>query len=132
MRWRRRGHPVHLGKPFQRYKSTGEWSRKEPRTREEWERGWHHIKSVFGDRDPSSLTLEDLSLWYNGDPSDPVAKGMLDRLGVREAHRAVKIWRALWQVASANKYCDKDRDPSAGIRRVTPRGRTQCWSEGEA
>jgi hypothetical protein len=124
--------PGSLGEAFQRYKSTGEWSRKEPRTREDWARGWQHIKDVFGDRAPSSLTLEDLSLWYNGDPNDEAVKGILQLLGVREAHRAVKIWRALWQVAASLHYCDKGKDPSAGIRRVTPRGRTQCWSEGEA
>lgn len=121
-----------LGHAFQRYRNTGEWSRKEPRTREDWERGWEHIKPVFGDCDPNLLTLENLSLWYSGDPTDPTVKGILDRLGVREAHRAVKIWRALWQVAASLNYCDKTKDPSAGIRRVTPRGRTQCWSEIEA
>jgi hypothetical protein len=120
-----------LGDALQRFKRTSEWTRKEPRTREDWERGWKHIKDVFGDRDPKSLTLEDLSLWYSGAPDDPDVKGILHELGIREAHRAVKIWRALWQVAAALKYCDKDKDPSAGIRRVTPRGRTERWSEGE-
>jgi hypothetical protein len=121
-----------LGDAFLRFKRTSEWTRKEPRTREDWERGWKHIKDVFGDRDPKSLTLEDLSLWYSGAPDDPDVKGILQRLGVREAHRVVKVWRALWQVSAANHYCNKDDDPSFGIRRVTPRGRNQRWSEGEA
>jgi hypothetical protein len=49
-------------------------------TREDWERGWSHIKGVFGDRDPDSLTLEDLSLCYNGDPDDPTVCRILYRL----------------------------------------------------
>jgi hypothetical protein len=41
-----------------RFKRTSEWTRKEPRTHEDWERGWKHIKDVFGDRDPKSLMPE--------------------------------------------------------------------------
>jgi hypothetical protein len=120
-----------VGEGFQRFRDTGEWQRKAPRTREDWERGWVYIKPIFGDRAPSDLTLEDLSLWYNGDPNDPSVKGLVDRAGIREAHRAVKVWRALWQVIASLQYCHPDRDPSFGIRRITPKGRSARWSEGE-
>jgi hypothetical protein len=30
------------------------------------------------------------------------------------------------------KYCDKDKDPSLGIRRKTPAARSDIWHEGEA
>jgi hypothetical protein len=33
--------------------------------------------------------------------------------GPREAHRALKIWRALWKVMAAFRLCGRDEDPSA-------------------
>jgi hypothetical protein len=56
---------------------------------------------------------------------------MLADIGIREAHRAMKIWRALWIVCGAFKLCDQKNDPSKGIRRVTPTGRSATWTEGE-
>jgi len=120
-----------LGEAFERFRSLGEWERKKPRTREDWERGWALIKPIFGDVRPAKVTLEDISLWYSGDPSDTEIKGVLTTVGVREAHRAVKIWRALWQVAAALGYCNSEKDPSFGIRRQTPAPREARWSEGE-
>lgn len=120
-----------IGEGFERFKDTGEWQSKKPRTREDWERGWKHIGPVFGDVAPKTITLEDLSLWYRGDPNDQEIKGLLDTLGVREAHRAMKVWRALWQVLAALQYCEAEKDPSFGIRRVTPKGRSAKWAEGE-
>jgi hypothetical protein len=122
-----------LGEAFERFRRTSEWSRKAPRTREDWDRGWNLIKPVFGAQDPKTVTLEDMSLWYAGDPDDPGVPHLLHPdpakggVGVREAHRAVKIWRALWQVAAALKYCNRDEDPSFGIRRKTPKGRSARW-----
>jgi hypothetical protein len=117
-----------IGDGFKRFKRLGEWSSKKPRTREDWERGWTYIKSIFGDRTPNSITLEDIDLWYHGDPDDPAIKGLLETVGVREAHRAMKIWRALWAVLAAMKLCDADKDPSFGIRRKTPKGRSARWA----
>jgi hypothetical protein len=91
-------------------------------TREEWERGWRRIEGVFDDCDPSTVTLEALDRWY---------ADMLVEIGVREAYRAMKIWRALWQVCGALRLCDPDNDPSWGVRRVTPEGRSATWTEGE-
>jgi hypothetical protein len=49
----------------------------------------------------------------------------------REAHRCIKIWRALWKVAAALKYCRKDDDPSSGIRNLEPEPRKDVWTDGE-
>jgi hypothetical protein len=94
-----------------------------PRTREDWERGWKHIEPFFADVAPVSVTLEHVDSWY---------AALFGKIGVREAHRAMKIWRALWRVAGSMKYCDKDKDPSLGIRRKTPIARSEIWHEGEA
>lgn len=75
-----------------------------------------------GDCAPSTVTLEALDSWY---------AAMLAGIGVREAHRAMKIWRALWIVCAAFKLCDAKDDPSKGVRRITPKGRSATWTEGE-
>jgi hypothetical protein len=113
-----------LGEAFERFRGTETWARKAPKTRQEWEAMWRlHIAPYFGDHPPTAATLDRIDKWY--------ALLLRDK-GVREAHRAMKIWRALWRVAGAMKYCDPDGDPSLGIRRKTPTPRSAVWSEGEA
>jgi hypothetical protein len=113
-----------LGEAFERFRKTDTWARKAPKTRQEWESMWRlHVAHYFGDHAPTAATLDRLDKWY--------ALLLRDK-GVREAHRAMKIWRALWRVAGAMKYCDPDKDPSLGIRRKTPTPRSAVWLEGEA
>jgi integrase len=115
--------PRSIGEAFRKYRRTEEWSRKAPRTREDWWRGWRRIKPVFGDCDPRTVDLADLSAWR---------KAVEDTVSLREAHRAMKIWRALWKVAAALGYCVRDADPSLGIRNTAAAGRSATWTEGEA
>ena len=104
-----------LGEAFERFRRTETWKTdKAHRTREDWERGWNHIAPIFGDLAPRTVTLEHIDAWYHA---------LKVMKSVAEAHRAMKIWRALWQVAAAMHYCSADQDPSFGIRRETPKGR---------
>jgi hypothetical protein len=104
--------PGSLGEAFARLRETENWKRKAPGTQVEWERTWKvSIDPVFGDVAP--------------------------KIGIRESHRALKIWRALWEqavvvfkTASGEPY--GDRDLSLGIRRKTPTPRNAPWKEGEA
>lgn len=114
--------PGSLGAAFDEVRRTRSWKEKKARTREDWERGWRYIAPVFGDVPPSKVAVAAIDSWY---------WTILADKGVREAHRAVKIWRALWQQAAAFRYCEKDKDPSFAIRRKTPQGRKFLWSEGE-
>jgi hypothetical protein len=114
--------PRSFGDAFRRYRGTAEWARKAPRTREDWWRGWRRIKPVFGDCDPRTVTLEDLSSWR---------QAIEDAVSLREAHRALKIWRALWKVGAALGCCIRDADPSLGVRNTAAAGRSESWSEGE-
>jgi hypothetical protein len=114
--------PRALGEAFCRYRRTHEWAAKAPRTREDWWRGWKRIKPVFGDCDPRTVTLEDVSDWR---------KAIEETVSLGEAHRALKIWRALWQVSASLQYCDKDRDPSGAVRNRAPAPRNAVWREGE-
>jgi hypothetical protein len=114
--------PRSLGEAFRRYRRTEEWASKAPRTREEWWRAWKRIKPIFGDVDPRTVTLEDMSAWR---------KTVEDAISLREAHRCLKIWRAMWKVAAALGYCVRDADPSLGVRNRAAPGRNLQWSEGE-
>lgn len=115
--------PRSLGDAFRRYRRTEEWARKAKRTREDWWRAWRRIKPIFADTDPRTVSLEDLSGWR---------KAIEDTVSLREAHRALKIWRALWKVSAALGYCLRDADPSLGVRNTAAEGRSATWSEGEA
>src|SRR6266480_7585652 len=88
--------PRSLGEAFRRYRRTNEWESKAPRTREDWWRCWRQIKPVFGDVNPRTVTLEDVSAWR---------KTIEETISLREAHRCLKIWRAMWKVAAAFGYC---------------------------
>jgi hypothetical protein len=111
-----------LGEAFRRYRRTDEWASKAPRTREDWFRGWRQIKPAFGDVDPRMVTLEKISAWR---------KTIEETISLREAHRCLKIWRAMWKVAAALGYCQRDADPSLGVRNRAAPGRKLQWSEGE-
>lgn len=130
-----------LGEGFARFRATGEWHKKAPRTREGWMRGWRYIEPVFGDVDPRTVALEDLDLWYNGDPLDAQIAGLVDPppagAGVSEAYLAMKYWRAIYAVLLTINRDDGQRyvignDPSLGIRRKEPKKREAIWVYDEA
>lgn len=111
-----------IGEAFDAYRATLEWSKKKPRTREDWERAWRYIGSTFGRVSPSAVTMPAISIWRQAIEED---------VSLREAHRAIKIWRALWRVMVAMKFA-AGQDPSLGVRNTEPKGRDATWSEGEA
>ncbi|MFG1223751.1 hypothetical protein [Xanthobacter wiegelii] len=115
--------PRSIGASFRDYRRTGEWKRKAARTREDWWRGWKRIKPVFGDLDPRSVRFADLSAW----------RAVIEEtVSLREAHRALKIWRALWKISAIQGYCIKDADPSLGVTNSAAQGRSEIWLEREA
>lgn len=111
-----------IGEAFTVYRATNEWAKKAVRTREDWERGWAYISPAFGDCSPSAVTMPLISEWR---------QAIEDDKSLREAHRALKIWRALWRVMVALRYATGG-DPSSAVRNTEPKGRSQTWSEGEA
>lgn len=114
--------PGSVGEAFDVYRGTNEWAKKALRTREDWERAWRYIGSTFGNVSPASVTMPAISIWR---------QNIEDDISLREAHRALKIWRALWRVMVALKYAAGD-DPSSAVRNTEPKGRSQTWNEGEA
>ena len=84
--------------------------------------GWRRIDPIFGDVNPRTISLGDLSRWRSH-----IARST----SLREAHRALKIWRALWKVVAAQGYCERNSDPSLAIRNEAPAPRQAIWTEGE-
>lgn len=112
-----------VGYAFERFRQTNEWAKKPERTREDWDRGWQYIEPVFGDLNPSVIAFEMLDGWYSK---------WCKVKGIGEAGRAMKTWRALYNVMAAMKLCPAGQDPSLAIRKTAVPGRTQTWTEGEA
>lgn len=114
--------PGSIGDVMQRYRKTHEWAAKAPRTREDWERGWKYIEPVFARHAPASATLEVVSEWRLAVETSK---------SLREAHRAMKIWRALWKVAAAMGFCAAGADPSLAVRNKEAKGRSSIYSQRE-
>lgn len=114
--------PGSVGDAFARYRRMQAWKNRPPRTREDWERGWAYIEPVFGDLPPAAITLEHLDEWYHR---------LLKKHGVDTAYRAMKTWRALYNVMAGMQLCAPKADPSLAIRRKNPKARHQTWNEGE-
>src|SRR5262249_17904078 len=112
-----------VGHAFRRYRRTpGAWAEKALATRNDWWRGWRRSKPGFADVDPSTITPELIGEWY---------EAIRKAAGLSEAHRALKIWRALWRVMAAFQICEKHQDPSLTIRNRVPKGRNAIFTEGE-
>jgi hypothetical protein len=112
-----------IGNAFRRYRRMpGSWGAKAPATRDDWWRGWKRIKPIFADVDPLTITPEMMGEWY---------EAIYRRAGLSEAHRALKIWRALWKVMAAFRLCEKHQDPSLTIRNRAPKGRDAIFTEGQ-
>jgi hypothetical protein len=130
--WRSRnkgGAPLRLSAPvgtlaraFEEYRATPEWADKSPGTREEWVRCWARINPAFGTCRPSAVTLADFSKFR---------KKIENNVSLREAHRCIKIWRALWKVAAALKYCQLHGDPSVGVTNHEAKPRQAFWEHRE-
>lgn len=113
---------ITVGAAFLRFRYSNEWARKMPRTREDWNRAWKYIEPEFSHLAPSEINFEDLDHWY---------QRLSMWKGVGEAGRAMKTWRALYNVMASMKLCPAGQDPSLAIRKKTVPGRTQTWQEGE-
>jgi hypothetical protein len=99
---------------------------KEQTKRDDWPRAWKWIGLVFGDRDPKTVTPEALLA---------LRSKVAARVSATEAHRVIKVWRALWKKLEAFGYCaDKDgprSDPSLAFSNTAPDPRQEVWKHAE-
>jgi hypothetical protein len=113
-----------VGHAFERYMRTVEWEKKAAKTRREWQDTFTKwIGPALGNVAPSTIEFEMLS---------ELRQLAYDAVSLHQAHRVIKIWRALWNVMAAMKLCEAEADPSKAIRNSAPKGRSATWSEAEA
>lgn len=115
--------PGSIGHAFDRFRRMEKWKKLSAKTRsKDWEWSMQFILPVFGDVDPKTVEPEHL---------EALRESVLADRGLHTAHRVIKIWRALWRVMAAMKYCTEAEDPSQIIRNTAPRGRSATWKPGE-
>jgi hypothetical protein len=107
------------------------WST-EQRSRDDWPRAWRWIEPLFGDVIPKTVKAEHLI----GDPSRPEMIGLRPLVATKvsesEAHRTIKVWRALWAKMAVFGFCDASKDPSFLFENSAPKPRQAVWLEAEA
>ncbi len=107
------------------------WS-SEQRSRDDWPRAWRWIEPLFGDCDPKTVTPEHLI----GDPANPRKIGLrpmiVEKISEAEAHRVIKVWRALWKKMARFGMCALEQDPSLLFANSSPSPRQYVWRNGEA
>jgi hypothetical protein len=54
-----------------------------------------------------------------------------EQVSPHAAHKVIKIWRALWKIMAAMRYCEAGADPSKGLRNLQPAGRSETSLEPE-
>jgi hypothetical protein len=99
---------------------------KEQAKRDDWPRAWKWLGPVFSDRDPKLVTPESLLT---------LRTKVAARVSPTEAHRVIKVWRALWKKLEAFGYCtDKVgacTDPSLAFSNTAPDPRQDVWQHRE-
>jgi len=98
------------------------WSR-EHHSRDDWPRAWKWIEPLLGDCDPRTVAPEMLL---------DLRAYIASRVSETEAHRTIKVWRALWAKMAVLGFCDPKRDPSLLFANSAPKPRKDVWHEGEA
>lgn len=126
--------PKTIGAFYEAFQHTESWAQMEKRTREDYERAWPVIEKRFADTLIKALSPDDSEKFHVDihpahTPSpkrDP--KGKL-KLPWNQAHRVLKVWRAL-----LNAMVEYDVRASAPIGRVpnpSPTGRRAVWVHDE-
>ena len=116
--------PGSIGAAWQEWTASKEWGGLANSTRQKiWWPAWlKRIEPMFGDCHPDSVTMAMISDWRAA-----VEEGS----GIDAAHKALKVWRALWKKMRSLRYTTLS-DPSEGVRNHAPAARHQRYSHGEA
>src|SRR5215831_10568740 len=71
---------------------------KEQESRDDWPRAWKWLEVAFGDADPRTIEPEMLI---------KLRAAISTKVSESEAHRVIKVWRALWKKMAVMSYCEK-------------------------
>ena len=100
------------------------WS-KEQHSRDDWARVWKRLEEMaplLAECDPTTVTPELLL---------ELCTEVTNTVSASEAHRLIKVWRALWKKMATLGFCELDRDPSLLFANSAPPPRQAVWREGE-
>lgn len=113
--------PGSLGAAWTLWRTTPEWKAKAARTREEYERAWDdHIDPNFGKRPINKITVSD---------SEGLHRRLQADLSPSDAHRTLKIWRAILNMLEKKHLLA--RAPIGSVTNPMPKGRGQFWLASE-
>lgn len=113
-----------IGAAWQEWTRTEQWNKLALSNRSKvWWPAWtKRIEPVFGDVNPNTVTLAQMSAW----------REEIERQSGRDvAHKALKIWRAFWPVMQALRYT-QFTDPSKKVTNTAPRPRNSRYTQAEA
>jgi len=115
-----------LGHFYAVFRTKTAWRLMEPRTREDYERAWPEIESRFGHEIVEDLNA-DHSERFHAD-IHPVHNSE-SVFSHNEAHRVLKVWRALLSAMEAYNIIDKA--PIGRVSNPAPKGRSALWRHDE-
>jgi hypothetical protein len=94
----------------------------EQKSRDDWPRAWRYLGPALGDCNPTLVTPE-----FMLDLRIRVANASSES----EAHRTIKVWRALWVRMAGMGLCERDLDPSLQFANSAPAPRQTKWQHRE-
>lgn len=101
------------------HSAKGRKATSEQTSRDDWPRAWKHLEPIFGDIDPRTIRPEDLL---------DLRMAVAAKVSETEAHRLIKVWRALWKKMAAMGYCAREADPSLTFANAAPPPRQAVWT----
>lgn len=93
----------------------------EQASRDDWPRAWRWIEPALANEDPRTITPEILLA---------LRTRVREKVSESEAHRLIKVWRALWKKMQAMGLCTH-KDPSLAFANTAPDPRQATWTDRE-
>lgn len=119
--------PGSLGRFYERFRGTEAWRIMERRTREDYERAWPVIAPLHADKLVTQITPDVSERLHTAlhPKHNPAAA-----LSWNEAHRALKVWRALLSAMVAYRVIPGPV-PVGRVANPSPPGRAEVWLHDE-
>lgn len=115
-----------LGHFYERFKTKTAWSIMEARTHEDYERAWPEIEARFGRKIVTQITADDSERFH---AEIHPAHNPKSAMSANEAHRTLKIWRALLNALVS--YELRTVAPIGRVPNPAPKGRSGVWTHAE-
>lgn len=111
-----------LGAFYDLLRRTKKWEKKAPRTREDYERAWKHLKPRLAEKRLDRITVEDCERLFDELEAER---------GPHERYRTIKVLRALYADAIPRLRMIGFPSPAKAIPNPQPKGRSAIWLGAE-